>query len=146
MKEITRLFELPHRQLELYSKEVMFSTKIDGVWNAVSTKSFIEKANALSKGLIELGINSGDKIALVSPNRVEWNIMDIAIQQVGAIGVPIYPNISLNDYTFIFNDAGIKMCFTGSEELYAKIDSIKKDIPTLDKTYCFDKIDGTCFL
>jgi len=145
MKEITRLFELPHRQLELYSKEVMFSTKIDGVWNAVSTKSFIEKANALSKGLIELGINSGDKIALVSPNRVEWNIMDIAIQQVGAIGVPIYPNISLNDYTFIFNDAGIKICFTGSEELYAKIDSIKKDIPTLDKTYCFDKIDGTYF-
>ncbi|MGB0934153.1 MAG: AMP-dependent synthetase/ligase [Lishizhenia sp.] len=142
MKEITRLFELPHRQLALYDKEIMFSTKVNGVWNAVSTKSFIEEANALSKGLIKLGVESGDKIAMVSPNRVEWNVMDIAIQQVGAIGVPIYPNISLKDYTFIFNDAGIKMCFTGSEELYEKIDSIKKDIPTLDKTYCFDQIDG----
>lgn len=145
MKEITRLFELPNRQLELYNKEIMFSTKVDGQWEAISTKTFIDKVNALSKGLIQLGIKSGDKVALVSPNRVEWNYMDIAIQQVGAIGVPIYPNISLKDYTFIFNDAGIKMCFTGSDELYEKIDSIKKDIPTLDKTYCFDRKEGTDF-
>lgn len=145
MEEVTRLFDIPRNQLSLYNKEIMFCTKIHGKWNAVSTSYFLEKVDALSKGLIALGILPGDKIALVSSNRIEWNMMDIAIQQVGAICVPIYPNISIKDYTFIFNDAGIKMCFTSTDELYKKIDSIKAKVSTLDKTYCFDKVANVDF-
>ncbi|MDX1447132.1 AMP-binding protein, partial [Lishizhenia sp.] len=85
MKTPERLFDIPYLQMEQYPQEVMFSTKVDNKWTAISTKEFLEQANEVSKGLIALGIQPGDKIALVSPNRYEWNIMDIGIQQTGAI-------------------------------------------------------------
>lgn len=142
MKTPERLFDIPYIQMESYPQEVMFSTKVDGKWTAISTQDFLQQANEVSKGLIALGIQPGDKIALVSPNRYEWNIMDIGIQQTGAIGVPIYPNISTKDYHYIFNDAGIKFCVTGTEELYHKITKIKEDIPSLEKIYCFDELEN----
>jgi len=142
MKKQERLFDIVYYQLENFPQETMFSTKTDGKWISTSTKEFVEKANQVSRGLIALGVEPGEKVALVSGNRVEWNIMDIGIQQIGAIGVPVYPNISTKDYKYIFGDAGIKVCVTGSEELYNKITSIKGDLPLLDKIYCFDKVEG----
>lgn len=128
--------------MEHFPQEVMFSTKINGKWVNVSTEEFLKKANLVSRGLLALGIKPGDKVGLVSSNRVEWNIMDIGIQQIGAIGVPIYPNISTKDYKYIFGDASIKLCVTGDEELYNKINSIKSELPTLEKLYSFDEVKG----
>lgn len=138
----TRLFDIPYFQLENYPQEIMFSTKINGKWEAMSTQEFIDAANEYSRGLISLGIQPGDKVGLVSSNRVEWNIMDIAIQQIGAIGVPIYPNISRKDYLYIFNDAELTLCCTGTHELFDTITSIKEEVASLKNLYCFDKIDG----
>lgn len=137
-----RLFDIPYYQLEKYPNKNMFVSKINGNWIGISTQDFVKEANTISKGLIGLGVQAGDKIGLVSTNRIEWNIMDIAIQQVGAIVVPIYPNISTNDYKYIFNDAEIKICTVGNQELYDKIHSIKSEIPTLNYLYTFDKIEG----
>lgn len=142
MDKQERLFDIPYYQLEKFPQDIMFSTKVNGKWDAVSTKEFLEKANLVSRGLIALGIQPGDKVGLVSGNRVEWNIMDIGIQQTGAIGVPIYPNISTKDYKYIFGDADIKMCVTGDEELYNKITGIKSELPSLQKIYCFDEVKG----
>ena len=142
MKNPERLFDIPYLQLQNHPQEVMFSTKVDGKWIAVSTKDFLDQANEVSKGLIAMGIQPGDKIAMVSQNRYEWNIMDIGIQQTGAIGVPIYPTISHKDYLYILNDAGIKFCITGNEELYNKIEEIKPQINSLEKTFCFDEIEN----
>lgn len=143
MEAIKRLFDIPYFQLENFPQDTMFSSKINGKWESLSTKGFIEKVNENARGLVALGITPGDKVGLVSANRVEWNIMDIAIQQVGAIGVPIYPNISVKDYKFIFSDANIKLCATGTKELYDKINSIKDDLPALKYLYCFDQEAGT---
>jgi long-chain acyl-CoA synthetase len=145
MENVSRLFDIPYYQLEKYPQNTMFSSKVDGEWVSLSTRDFLEKANAISRGLIALGIQPGDKVGLVSGNRVEWNIMDIGIQQIGAIGVPIYPNISTKDYQYIFTDAEIKLCCVGTEELYDKINSIKGDLPNLQKLYCFDKIEGKSY-
>lgn len=142
MKKLERLFDIPYYQLENFPQETMFSTKIDGVWESVSTEEFIKKANLVSRGLIALGIEPGQKVGLVSSNRVEWNIMDIGIQQIGAIGVPIYPNISTKDYKYIFTDADIKLCVTGDQDLYEKISSIKSELPSLKKHYSFDQVEG----
>lgn len=142
MEKQERLFDIVYYQLENFPQETMFSTKIDGKWVATSTEEFLEKVNLISRGLIALGVEPGEKVALVSGNRVEWNIMDIGIQQIGAVGVPVYPNISTKDYKYIFGDAGIKVCVTGDEELYNKINSIKEELPLLDKIYCFDKVEG----
>lgn len=142
MKNVDRLFDVPYHQLENHPQEVMFASKINNKWEPISTQEFLDKCNSISRGLIALGIEPGDKVGLVSSNRLEWNIMDIGIQQIGAIGVPVYPNISTKDYKYIFTDADIKLCCTGTEELYDKIASIKNELPNLKDLYCFDKIEG----
>lgn len=143
--ETTRLFDIPYYQLENYPNKAMFSYKKDGKWLDISTHEFIDKVNKISKGLIEYGIQPNDKVAIVSPNRYEWNTMDIAIQQVGAICVPIYPNISTADYEYIFNDAKIRLAFLGTEDLFEKIMSIKDKLTSLETVYNFDPINGGKF-
>ncbi len=143
--KVERLFDIPYFQLEQYPNEKMFSYKKEGTWHSLSTKDFIKKVNLVSKGLIEYGVKPDDKIAIVSPNRYEWNCLDIAIQQVGAIVIPIYPNISTKDYRYIFNDAKIKIAFLGTEELFEKISSIRTEIPSLEEVYTYDKVKGAKF-
>jgi long-chain acyl-CoA synthetase len=142
MKNITKLFEVPYYQLENYPQEIAFSDKRNGEWKSISTKDYIDKANALSRGLLNLGVNPGDKIALISNNRSEWNICDIGIQQIGAIGVPVYPTISEDDYAFIFKDAEIKLCIVSDKELFDKVSNIKSKVPTLSEIYTFEEVGG----
>ena len=111
-----RLFDIPYWQQKNFPTSKMFVSKINGNWESISTSEFILRAMEVSKGLISLGIQPGDKIAVASSNRVEWNILDIGVQQVGAILVPVYPNISEADYRFIFNDAQVKICFVSNLE------------------------------
>ncbi|MBI1838647.1 MAG: long-chain fatty acid--CoA ligase [Flavobacteriia bacterium] len=142
MLNTKRLFDIPFYQFEKYPNANMFVTKKKGVWEGVSTKDFIDEIIAYSKGLIAFGIQPNDKVAIVSTNRVEWNIMDIAIQQIGAIVVPIYPNISANDYRYIFNDAEIKLCTVGSIDLFTKINEIRSEIPSLKNLFIFDDVEN----
>ena len=102
MLEVKRLFDVPYHQLNTHPNEKMFVTKTNGNWVGVSTKDFLDHAMRISKGLIALGVQAGDMVGIVSNTRYEWNVMDIAIQQTGAIVVPFYPNISENDYRYIF--------------------------------------------
>lgn len=142
MIEAKRLFDIPHYQLDKHPNKRMFVTKNNGKWEPVSTAEFLDQVMAISKGLIGLGIQPGDMVGLVSNTRYEWNVMDIAIQQVGAIVVPFYPNISESDYKFIFNDAGIRLCVVADDELYTKINNIHKDIPTLEHLFTMEKVSG----
>lgn len=142
MFQAQRLFDVPYFQLKNYPNENMFVTKTNGKWDGIHTKAFLDQAMIISRGLIAMGVQPGDMIAMASSNRVEWNILDIAIQQVGAIVVPLYPNISVNDYKYIFNDCGAKICCVGNQELFDKIQSIRSEIPSLEHLFTFDKING----
>ena len=135
-----RLFDLPRHQLKNHPNSKMFVTKTDGEWKGVSTAQFLKEVMSISKGLISLGIQPGDNVGIVSNTRYEWNVMDIAIQQVGAIVVPFYPNISENDYRYIFNDAKIKLCVVADQDLYQKITNIKADIPSLNQLFTMDVV------
>lgn len=140
MIQAKRLFDIPYYQLETYPNPKMFVTKTKGEWVPISVQQFLEEAMIVSRGLISLGVNEGDNVALVSNNRYEWNIMDIAIQQIGAIVVPLYPNISESDYKYILNDASIKLCVVGNEELSTKIQHIKSEVPSLLHLFTFDTV------
>jgi long-chain acyl-CoA synthetase len=142
MNEVKRLFDLPDYQLRNFPKEAMFVSKLEGSWTPITTEAFVDKALQLSKGLVGLGVSQGDCIGLVSSNRLEWNLMDIAIQQVGATVVPIYPNISSADYVYIFNDANLKYAFVGDASLYQKISAKKDQIPCLIELFTFDEVEG----
>ena len=145
MNQVKRLFDIPAYQLSNFPNDAMFVTKRNGKWEPMSTAAFMYQAQELSKGLLRLGVERGERVALVSPNRVEWNLMDIAIQQIGAIVVPVYPNISENDYRYIFNDAAVRFAFVGTEDLYNKISGIRNDIPSLQQVYAFDNMEGMSF-
>ena len=142
MIEITRTFDFAYYQLEKYPQEDCFADKENGKWVKTSTQEYVDKATALSKGLLALGIKPGDKIALISNNRSQWNIADVAILQIGAISVPIYPTISEKDYKYIFNNAEIKLCILSDEELLGKVNAIKEDVPSLEDVYTFNNIAG----
>lgn len=140
MEKVKRLFDIPYFQLENYPKSDAFSHKVEGKWISYSIQDVIDKANLFSRGLLALGVKPGDKIALISNNRPEWNIADIGILQIGAIDVPIYPTISEADYKYIFNDAGVKFCFVSDEELLNKVNNIAGEVSTLEKVYTFNTI------
>lgn len=145
MYTVKRLFDIPYHQQKNYPNSGMFVTKTNGEWIPFSTDNFIQKANDLSRGLVGLGVAPGDKIGLISSNRTEWNLLDIAIQQVGGIVVPVYPNISTSDYTHIFNDAGIKVAFIGTIPLFEKIKGIESSFNHSTQLFCLDDHLGIPF-
>ncbi len=141
-KPITRVFDLLSESITKYNKPDVFASKIKGDWKRISAKDFVHSINQLSLGLLKIGIEKGDKIAVISESRPEWNIVDFAVQQAGAIGVPLYPNITVEDYRYIFNDANIKLIFVGDESLLRKAQEAAKDAPSVQEIYCFDKVLG----
>ncbi|WP_312338847.1 long-chain fatty acid--CoA ligase [Sphingobacterium sp.] len=138
----TRVFDLAQLQYDIAPNFPMFSFKKDNEWVKISNTEFIEQVNKTSKGLIAIGVQPGEKVALISENRVEWNILDFAIQQIGAVVVAIYPNISTSDYSYIFNHAEIKNCIVSSKKLYTKILAIQDDCPQLNSIFSLDKEEG----
>jgi len=138
----TRVFDLAQLQYDIAPNFPMFSFKKDNEWVKISNTEFIEQVNKTSKGLIALGVQPGEKVGLISENRVEWNILDFAIQQIGAVVVAIYPNISTSDYSYIFNHAEIKNCIVSSKKLYTKILAIQDDCPQLKSIFSLDKEEG----
>ena len=144
MTTVTRLFDFPYYQLEKYNLSKSLVTKYDGKWKATSTKEYINKANAISRGLLRLGVQPNDKIGIISlSNRTEWNICDIGILQTGAQDVPIYPTITKDDYQYILNHSECVFCFVSCTEVLEKINSIKENVPSLKGVYSFDEI-GNC--
>jgi long-chain acyl-CoA synthetase len=136
--EITRIFDLLDHYKDKYSwKTDAIAGKINGQWQTYSIDDYIEKANLISYGLLSKGIVSGDKIAIISSNRPEWNLIDMGILQIGAIPLPIYPTISESDYNYILNHAEVKLVFVEGEELLRKIEHILPEIPSIKEIYTF---------
>ncbi len=143
MTDPKRLFDFPYYQLEKYPQEKAFNTKYNGTWKATSTQEYIDKANAISRALIGMGVKPNDKVAIISTNnRTEWNICDIGIMQTGAQDVPIYPTISETEYEYVLNHSESLYCFVSDKEVYDKVMAIKANVPSLKEVYTFDEIDG----
>ncbi len=144
MQNITRLFDFPYYALETYNLDDCFLDKRNGQWVAMSNQEYLDKANAISRGLLRLGVQNDDKIALISmTNRSEWNVMDTGILQLGAQNVPIYPTISEEDYAYVLNHSESKYCFVSCAEVLAKVKAIQDQVPSLKEVYSFDEL-GDC--
>lgn len=142
MKQVTRIFDFPYYMQETYNLKKAFTTKYDGKWESISSQDYIDKANAISRGLLKLAIKPNDKIAVISStNRTEWNIVDIGVLQTGAQNVPIYPTISAEDYEYILNHSESVICFVSDTEVLNKLNSIKANT-SLKHVYTFDQVLG----
>ncbi len=140
--EIRRLFDFIAYQKEHNPLIDSLANKVGSEWVKYSTQQVIDTGNALSTGLLELGIKPEDKIGIVSFNRPEWIFADLAISQIGAITVPMYPNSTADDYAFIINDAQVKLVFCGNQELFERLQGVAEKMQHEVKIYCFDDIDG----
>lgn len=147
MKEPTRLFDCIQYHLERTPIEDMLAAKENGRWRKYSTREVSEIVNGLSAGLLNLGYSCGDmtdegrdKIAVLSKNRPEWILLDLAVQQIGAVLTPVYPTISVNELEFVLSDARVKAIFVNDEDLYYKVLSIKERLPSLQHVYTFEHV------
>ncbi len=141
--DIRRTFDiLPHLQ-QKYNKADCFAAKIDGHYTPLSTDMVVEQVNQASLGLRALGIGKDDKVALISMNRPEWMIADFAIAQLGATSVPMYPSITVEDYKYIFADAGVKAVLVADQKLLDKVLEATEglEIPA-ENVFTFDKLAG----
>ena len=149
MNEPRRLFDCIELQLSKFPKEDMMAVKINGSWRTYSTQEVKDVVNKLSAGLLQLGFSGNDmsdegadKIAIISNNRPEWLFTDMAVQQTGAILVPIYPTTNPKELEFILNDAQAKCIFVSGKELLDKVRSICMNVPSLKNIFSFDEIEG----
>ena len=137
-----RLFDVPYHQVKNYPNATMFATKIAGDWIGTSTQQFLDEVMLVSRGLIALNIQKGDRVSVSANNRVEWNVFDIAVQQIGAILVPLYPTSSESDYSFIINNASVKLIVVSNKELFDKVEKIRSTTPSLSSVFTFDQVEG----
>jgi len=140
--KITRLFDVPEYQLANFPKDIAIASKVDGQWKGHSTKELIETAERIALGLMALGIKPGDKVAIASGNRSEWCLVDQAILRIGAIGVPIYPTSSPEDYAYVLHHSEAKVIFSANAEIHAKAAAAQATCPDLGHLFTFDKVDG----
>jgi long-chain acyl-CoA synthetase len=147
MNEHGRLFDCIEWQLTSLQGGVqdMLAAKERGQWKKYSTPEVRDIVNNLSAGLLSLGVSPNDmsiegrdKIAIMCKNRPEWMMLDLAVQQIGAVLVPVYPTISVNDLEFIFNDAKVKYAFVNDEDAFLKMSNIKDRVPTLQDIFTFE--------
>ncbi|MDI9868534.1 AMP-dependent synthetase/ligase [Flectobacillus roseus] len=136
----TRVFDLLETSVKPLNKEDVFACKIQGNWRKYSAQEVIDTVNKVSLGLLKLGVKRDDKIALISNNRPEWNFVELGIQQIGAVSVPMYPTITIEDYNYIFADAGIKLIFVSDEGLLKKSTEASKGLDSVEAIYTFDQI------
>jgi len=140
---VTRLFDLLDNYKKNYgNKQDALAAKVNGQWVKYSVDDFIENSTFLAYAFINLGLQPGDKVALIANNRPEWNFSDFGMQMAGVINVPIYPTISNNDLKFILNDAEIKYVLVSNKDLFNKVKAVISETPTVKDIYTFDKVDG----
>jgi len=149
MNENSRIFDFIDFQLNKFPKADMFNGKENGRWRNFSTAEVKDTIDKLSAGLMRLGVSghdmtieNQDKIALISKNRPEWLMLDMACQQIGAAICPIYPTTNVNELEFIFNDATIKHVFVSGQEILDKVNIISSRVPSLINIYSFDDLPG----
>ncbi len=149
MNDQSRIFDFLYYQLQKFPKPDMLAGKINGHYQPISTQEVVTRVNKLCAGLLKIGLSGNDmqvenqdKIAIISRNRPEWLILDLACQQAGIILCPIYPTTNINELEFIFNDATIKYVFLSDEDILEKVNNIRSRVPSLINVFSFDEIPG----
>ena len=125
----------------------MLAGKEAGQWKKYSTAEVKVIVDNLSAGLLSLGISCGDmtpegrdKVAILCKNRPEWIMLDMAVQQIGAMLVPVYPTINVNELEFVLKDAAVKIVFVNDEDLFLKVLSLKEKVPSLKEIFTYEHV------
>ena len=148
MKNVARLFDCMGIQAQS-PKADLLNAKVNGEWVSYSTAEVHEKTYQLAIALLEMGISAGDgttigrnKVGLISNGRPEWLIVDLAVQLIGAILVPLYPNSSLKEMEQILIEAEVKCIFVSDADLCSKVNAIIDHVPSLKSIFSFNDLES----
>jgi long-chain acyl-CoA synthetase len=146
MKNVARLFDCISAQAQ-NPKADLLNAKENGVWVSYSTTEVHEKIYQLAVALLGMGISAGDgttvgrdKVGLISNGRPEWVIVDLAVQLIGAILVPLYPNSSLKEIEQILIEAEVKCIFVSDADLCGKVNTVIDHVPSLKSIFSFNDL------
>jgi long-chain acyl-CoA synthetase len=142
MQDITRIFDILEKQKNSLPLDDALCSKVDGAWKKTSSFEFWEKASRVSYALWTMGIQKDDKVAVISNNRPEWNILDMGMLQAGVVNVPLYTTLSAQETQFILKDSGARLIFVSDSALYQKVLSILSQLPEVKEVITFDRIEG----
>ncbi|NML66401.1 long-chain fatty acid--CoA ligase [Hymenobacter sp. RP-2-7] len=139
-----RSFDILAHQLEKFPKpDALAGKPHGGTYAPLSSQQVQDQANLVSLGLLKLGLQRGDKVAIISLNRPEWLLADFGIAQIGATSVPMYPSITVEDYKYIFTDAGVRAVFVSDKHLFDKVKEATADLDIpAENIFTFDKVAG----
>jgi len=133
-----RLFDYLYDQLNQHPLDKAFGRKVDGQWVYYSTAEMVTLVNRASKGLLDMGLRPGDKVAtVVYQTQSEWIALDYAMLQIGVQNIPMYPTISSREYEYILNESEAKYCIVGEGDLYDKVMAAKEKTPALKELFTF---------
>jgi long-chain acyl-CoA synthetase len=134
--KITRLFDLIEQlNQDFPDLKDALAAKTKDTWIKYSVAEYAEIVNYLSLGLLSMGVKKDDKIATIILNCPEWNFFDMALMQIGAIQVPIYPSISEANYRYIFKDAQVKYVIVYDDNIYSQLEGVIKDTKSIIDVY-----------
>ena len=117
--------------------------KSGGAWTAVSHADVLRRVALLAEALAGLGLEKGDRVAILSENRIEWAVADYAALALGLVDVPIYPTLPADQVLHILRDAGVRVAFASTAEQWKKIAAVRAELPGLDHVVGFDAPAGT---
>ncbi len=153
MNDNSRLFDFLLEQVQHDAAHKMLWAKQGNTWNNYTAADVLTQVNKLSAALLKKGLHGynrqveeKDKVAVISNNRPEWLMLDLACQQIGVVLCPIYPTTNQGEISFIFNDAAVKMVFTGGTDTFAKATAVAPLVPGLQEIISFDDIPGALTL
>lgn len=140
---VERTFDLLNLYEGVYADlDVALGGKSGGSWYTYTPKEYVKFTNQVSLGFLSLGLKKGDKVAMVSNNRPEWNFIDLGLAQLGVVHIPIYPTISLEEYEYILNHCEAQYVIVGDKKLYDKITPLLEKSELLKGIYSLDEIPG----
>jgi long-chain acyl-CoA synthetase len=149
MMKANRLFDCLDKLLKEMPNDPLLVAKEGGKWRPYTSKEVADIVEKLAAGLLSLGVSSQDmsverrdKIAILAKNRPEWVMLDLAVQKIGAILVPVYPTVHVNDLEFVLKDAEVKYVFVNDEELYHKVQNVREKTPSVKDVFCFEHVSG----
>lgn len=143
------MFDIIAKRASEQPNSTLFAGKEHGSWRTYNSKEVWQTAEHLCGGLLSLNIQNKvltpeeqEKVAIISPNRPEWLITDIAVQMTGGVLTPIYPTVSPKDMEYILNEAKVRIVFVADQELYQRFKTAFDNVPTLKNIYSFDEVKG----
>ena len=139
---VKRTFDILEHCLKNYPRADAVCGKYDNQWVSFSTEQFARQSELLALGLMALGLKKGDRVATVSGNRPEWSFVDMALAMTGAVHVPVYPTISEEEYSYIFNHAETRYIFVSDDKLFKKLSPMIGQIPSLEQIFTFNQVTG----